>query len=168
MTFTSFFSQGASAPSNKSWELYLEILVPTDLVDVESNTGLSFQPLVENLTFWCQCIHLCRGISKQSAPSLPSSPPSGDTMVIIVPQRGSNGDNASPEPLVLSSNKNDDLEIPPIRLQLLCKPPIITPSDPIIVVGVICSIMDWYQSVNYDPFFPKPSLLAALNYPSMH
>ncbi|VDK22336.1 unnamed protein product [Taenia asiatica] len=152
--------QGASVPSNKSWDLYLEILVPTDLVDAESNKGLSFQPLVENLTLWCQCIHLCRGISKRSAPSLPSSPPSGDAMVIIVPQRDSNGDNSLPEPLVLSSSKNNDLEILPIRLQLFCKPPVVTPSDPIIVlVGSIelpftALISSLYQTSTFNSSEP--------------
>ncbi|VDM18646.1 unnamed protein product [Hydatigera taeniaeformis] len=133
--------QGTTVPSNNSWELYMEILVPADLVEEESNTGLSFQPLIENLTLWCQRIHLCRGISKHSAPSLPTSPPSGDSMVIIVPQRGLNGDNSPMEPLVLCSNKNADLEILPIRLQILCKPPDVIPNDPVVVVGKSYLIM---------------------------
>ncbi|EUB57849.1 C2 domain-containing protein 3 [Echinococcus granulosus] len=127
--------QAAKAPSNKSWDLYLEILVPTDLVDEESNTGLSFQPLIEDLTLWCQRIHLCRGISKHSAPNFPSTSTSSAPVVIIVPQRGMNGDNSlPPEALVLSSNQNDNLEILPIRLQIFCKPPLVTPNGPIIML----------------------------------
>ncbi|CDS37909.1 C2 domain containing protein 3 [Echinococcus multilocularis] len=148
--------QAAKDLSNKSWDLYLEILVPTDLVDEESNTGLSFQPLIEDLTLWCQRIHLCRGISKHSVPNFPSTSTSSAPMVIIVPQRGMNGDNSlPPEALVLSSNQNGNLEILPIRLQIFCKPPLVTPSGPIIML--VGSIELPYHALISSLYHTSPS-----------